>query len=305
MILEDLALFLRIVEKGGLAAAGREMGLSPSSVSERLAALERHYGASLLTRTTRAVAVTEEGRILVEGARRLLAEAEELDARIRLGSQKISGPIRITAAEDLGRSRILPLLDAFARLHPDVTLDLHLTDASVDLVSGGMDLAIRQGVLADSTMKTRFLCSNRRIVCAAPSYLEHHGVPSHPAELAGHDCIVMRFGAAVDNIWPFQVGGDVLKVMVKGRRVANDGWLVRQWCLQGHGLAYKSLLDVEDDLASGALVEVLRPFNMGETAMQVVYPATAVQPRRVRLLIDYIVDGFRTQLKGDDMRSPV
>src|ERR1700676_1503824 len=126
MILDNLALFLRIVEKGGLAPAGRELGLSPASVSERLAALEEYYGAAPLQRTTRANSLTDEGRLLFQGARRLLAEADELEALIRLGVEKISGPISLSAPIDLVRSFLVPVLDAFLAAHPEVTIDLNL-----------------------------------------------------------------------------------------------------------------------------------------------------------------------------------
>ena len=157
MLLDNLSLFLRIVEKGGMAAAGREIGLSPATVSERLAALEAYYGATLLTRTTRALSLTEQGRALVEGARRLLAEAEELESRIRLGTEVISGPIRLSAPVDLGRRCIVPIVDAFLEQHPAVTIDLNLTDGYVDLVGQGLDFAIRHGVLADSTLRAKSL----------------------------------------------------------------------------------------------------------------------------------------------------
>lgn len=292
MLLDNLALFLRIVERGGLAAAGRDVGLSPATVSERLRALEAHYGAALLTRTTRAVSLTDEGRLLVAGARRLLAEAEELETRIRHGTEMISGPIRLTTTQDLGRRCIVPLIDAFLAEHPAVTIDLNLTDGYVDLVGQGFDLAIRHGVLADSSLKTRSLGPNRRLVCAAPAYLEAHGTPRHPLDLAAHDCILMRFGQNLDAEWTFRIDGKLERVTVRGRRVANDGALVRQWCLAGHGIAFKSVRDVDADLASGALVELLADYSAGETGLQVVYPAGAVQPRRVRLLIDRIAAAF-------------
>ncbi|WP_349359409.1 LysR substrate-binding domain-containing protein [Stappia sp.] len=292
MLLDNLNLFLRIVEKGGLAAAGREVGLSPASVSERLAALEKYYGVTLLTRTTRAISLTDEGRLLVEGARRLLAEAEELESRVRLGSETIAGHIRLSAPEDLGRRCILPIVDAFLAEHPAVTIDLNLTDGYVDLVGQGMDFAVRHGLLADSTLRAKSLGENRRIVCAAPSYLAAAGTPAHPDDLSRHDCIVMRFGQNIDRDWTFLVGGKPHRVRVRGRRVANDGGLVRQWCKDGLGIALKSIRDVEQDLASGALVELLGTYSAGTTALQIVYPHSAVQPRRVRLLIETIAAAF-------------
>jgi DNA-binding transcriptional LysR family regulator len=290
--LDNLALFLRIVEKGGLAPAGRELGLSPASVSERLAALERYFGAALLIRTTRAISLTDEGRLLVQGARRLLAEADELEALIRLGVDKISGPIRLSAPIDLGRSTVVPILDAFLTEHPEVTIDLNLTDGFVDLVGQGQDLAVRYGELADSTLRVRRLGKNRRVVCASPAYLRSRGSPRHPDDLTRHECILMRFGPTIDREWPFLIDGKERRIAVQGHRIANDGGLVRDWCRNGHGLARKSLWDVAADLKAGILVELLENFSPGGTGLQIVYPATQDQPKRVRLLIERIATAF-------------
>lgn len=297
-MLDGLKLFLTILEKGGLSAAGRELGLSPASVSERLAALEAYYGVALLTRTTRSLRVTEEGRLLAEGARRLLAEAEELESRIRLGVDKLSGPVRLSAPVDLGQHRIVPLLDRFLEAHPDVSVDLDLTDGVVDLVSQGMDFAVRYGALPDSGLKSRPLGQNRRVVCASPAYLQAHGTPQHPDDLIHHDCIVMRFGLHSDRAWTFHVNGQPHTVTVTGRRVANNGNLVREWCLSGHGLCRKSVWDVQADLDSGRLVEVLPDFAGEQSAVQIVYAATRVQPRRVRALMDLIAQAFAPDQAG-------
>ncbi len=287
-MLDNLALFLTIIEKGGLSAAGRELGLSPASVSERLATLESYYGVTLLTRTTRSISLTDEGRTLAEGARRLLAEADELESLVRLGAQKISGPVRLSAPVDLGQSRIVPILDRFLEQHPDVTVDLNLTDSFVDLVGQGIDFAVRYGTLADSTLKAKPIGENRRVVCASPEYLARNGTPQHPDDLLRHDCIVMRFGINSDRAWSFRVNGEPHVVTVRGRRIANNGDLVRRWCLQGHGLCLKSVWDVQADLDSGRLIELLGAFSAGRTGLQIVYPPTRVQPRRVRALIDVI-----------------
>jgi DNA-binding transcriptional LysR family regulator len=292
MTLDNLVLFLRIVEKGSLAAAGRELGLSAASVSERLVTLEKYYGAALLTRTTRAISLTDEGRLLVQGARRLLAEADELEALIRLGVEKISGPIRLSAPIDLGRSAVVPVLDAFLAEHPEVTIDLNLTDGYVDLVGQGQDFAIRYGELADSTLRVKRLAENRRIVCASPAYLKTRGTPQHPDDLVHHECLVMRYGLTTDRDWPFLIDGKERRVIVQGHRIANDGELVRVWCRNGSGIARKSRLDVEADLKSGKLVEVLQDFSSGDTSLQIVYPATRAQPKRVRLLIERITEAF-------------
>ena len=288
MLLKNLELFLVIVEKGGLSAAGRELGLSPASVSERLAQLESFYGASLLNRTTRAINLTDEGRLLVDGARRLLAEADELHNSIRLGTQKISGPIRLSAPEDLGRQYIEPILAQFMQEYPQVSIDLNLSDGYVDPVSQGIDFAVRFGALADSTLHARLIGENRRVVCASPLYLARHGTPQHPEDLTRHECLVMRFGINIAREWTFKLHGKTHRILVSGRRVANDGALVRQWCLAGHGLCLKSVWDVRADLDAGRLVEVLKDYDLGGTALNIVYPPSRVQPKRVRLLIERI-----------------
>ncbi|MBO9123744.1 MULTISPECIES: LysR family transcriptional regulator [unclassified Rhizobium] len=288
MLLDNLTLFLTILEKGSLSAAGRELGLSPASTSERLTSLEAYYGVTLLTRTTRSISVTDEGRVLAEGARRLLAEADELESQVRLGAQTISGPIRLSCPVDLGHNRIVPILDRFLELHPAVTIDLNLTDNFVDLVGQGFDFAVRYGALADSSLKVRQLGENRRVVCASPEYLRRNGTPMHPDDLMHHDCILMRFGMNIDRVWSFVVDGSTRQVTVRGRRVANNGELVRCWSLDGRGLCLKSIWDVQEDLKSNRLVEVLAPFSAGNTTLQIVYPPVRVQPRRVRALIDMI-----------------
>lgn len=291
--LESLALFVDIVEKGGLSAAGREHGLSPATVSERLAALERQYSARLLNRTTRSVSLTDAGQQLFDGAHHLLAESAELEHRVRDGVDRLSGPIRLSAPSDLGRARIIPVIDQLIAEHPDIQVDLQLTDGRVDLIARGLDLAIRTGDLADSTLKVRTLGSRRRRVCAAPAYVDRHGIPQNPGELAKHNCLLMRFGSELDNVWPFVVDGKPMQVVVRGNRVVDDGTQVRRWCAEGHGLAFKSDWDVADDLTTGRLVSCLDDFEAPPASVQIVYSPSANLPGRVRCLIDALVDAFR------------
>lgn len=291
-MLTDLRLFLMIVEKGGLSAAGRVLGLSPASVSERLAALESYYGASLLTRTTRSLSLTDEGRLLVEGAQRLLAEADELESRIKSGMEKLSGPVRLTAPVDLGQTQIVPILDSFLEQYPDVTIDLNLTDSFVDLVSNGIDFAVRYGPITDSALKARHIGENRRLICGSPDYLRRKGIPQHPDDLRAHDCLLMRFAPGIERIWSFHVNDAPYSVAVRGQRTTNNGPLVRRWALQGYGLCKKSVWDVQADLEAGRLIEVLAPFSPTRTALHLVYPPTRVQPQRVRALMDTLASAL-------------
>lgn len=187
--LDTLAFFIRIVEKRGVAAAGRDFGMSPATASDRLAALEAHYGAKFLHRTTRSISLTDAGRLLLERARTLVTEAEDLDAQIKYGVDQLSGRIRISAPHDLGEHHIVPLIDKFIDRHPQVAIELVLADGYVDIVGQGLDMAIRFGALKDSTLVARKVGDNRRVICAAPSYIDQYGLPETPDKLEEHNCL--------------------------------------------------------------------------------------------------------------------
>ncbi|CTQ51581.1 D-malate degradation protein R [Roseibium album] len=293
MLLDNIALFSLIVEKGSLVAAGREVGLSPTTVSERLAALEAHFGVVLLNRTTRSISLTDEGRTLIDGAKLVLGEVEDLETRIRLGAQNLSGQIRISAPKDLGRTIVSKAIAQFFAEHPSITIDLHLSDGYVDIVGMGIDLAVRFGAIGDSSLRVKQLPAKRRVLCAAPSYLEHHGTPRTPADLKDHNCLVMRFGQNIDNVWQFGSTAAKQIVTVRGNLVANDGALVRQWCLEGRGIVLKSEFDVGGDIQDGRLVELLGDYASPPPPLQIVFPPSRAQPRRVTAFADHLANTFK------------
>ncbi|UWQ52278.1 LysR family transcriptional regulator (plasmid) [Leisingera caerulea] len=288
MLIDNIRLFLMIAEKGSLVAAGRELGLSATTVSERLAALEAHYGVVLFNRTTRSISLTEAGRTLVEGARLVLGEVDDLDARIRHGAQTLSGPVRVSAPVDLGRSILSDVVADFAAEHPAISVELSLSDGYVDIVGEGFDIALRFGAVTDSTLRIRSLGEFQRIVCAAPSYIAAHGAPQEPGDLAQHNCLVMRFGRTLDNVWRFGSGKAQQAVTVRGNKTVNDGWLVRQWALAGQGIILKSELDVAGDLKAGRLVALLEDYLPPPNPLQMMFPPGRAQPRRVRVLAEAI-----------------
>lgn len=292
--LDALSFFVRVVEKRGVAAAGRDFGMSPATASDRLAALEAHYGATLLHRTTRSISLTDQGRVLYERARGLLEEANDLEAQIKLGVERLSGRIRVSAPCDLGERRITPLVDTFLEQHPETSIELMLTDGYVDLASEGLDLAIRFGALSNSSLMARKIGDNRRVICAAPSYLEQHGRPEHPDELAAHNCLVMQFGPVIDREWSFVIDGKRHDVLVTGNRTANTGAQVRRWCLDGRGIALKSIWDVGQDLKQGRLVELLKSFEpQSHSALQIVFNRGSGDIRRVRAFIDLLAESLK------------
>jgi DNA-binding transcriptional LysR family regulator len=293
LLLNNIALFLQIVEKGSLTAAGREAGLSPTTVSERLSALEAHFGVVLLNRTTRAISLTDEGRTLLEGAKGVLAEVDDLESRIRLGAQALSGPVRISAPSDIGRTLVSDAINRFLSLHPAISVELLLSDSYVDVVGQGIDIALRFGVVTDSSLRVRTLTPGRRLVCAAPAYLERHGAPHQPVDLQSHNCLVMRFGAHLDNLWRFGPDTHPEVVAVRGNRIANDGALVRQWCLAGHGIILKTELDVGPDIKAGHLVELLAEHAQPASPLQMLFPPSRAQPRRVLALAEQLAQMFQ------------
>lgn len=284
MHFDSLQLFLTIAEKGSLVAAARETGLSTTTVSERLAAIEAHYGVVLFNRTTRSISLTEEGRILVDGAKSILSEVSDLDTLIRHGAETLSGPIRISAPVDLGRSIISEAVSIFAAENPAVSIDLLLSDGYIDIVGQGFDLAVRFGETTDSSLRMRSLGNFQRIVCAAPDYLEKHGTPNTPRDLRDHNCLVMRFGTGIDNIWEFGTGKRRQSITVRGSHMVNDGALIRSWALQGRGIVLKSELDVKEDIRSGALVPLLDDHLPPPTPLQMIFPPGRAQPHRVTAL---------------------
>ena len=301
-LLGSLKLFLNIVEKGGLAKAGRELGLSPASVTEKLNALETHYGTRLLNRTTRAISLTDEGRVVLETARHLVSDAVDLEARVRHGMDNLTGLIRLSAPADMGRWRIVPLVDQFMLDHPEIRVEFTITDRYLNLVENGIDVAVRLGEPDDRTLTTEKIARNYRIVCAAPSYIKEYGRPERPDDLLQHNCLLMRLRSAIDTKWRLKSATEKKTVIVSGNRIANNGELVRQWCIAGNGLALKSIWDVHEDLKAGRLIRLLPEYTVDSPHIQVIYPIRESSlPRRTRLLIDFISDSFKVEAAKLDL----
>jgi DNA-binding transcriptional LysR family regulator len=289
MLLENLQLFLVIAERGSLIGAARETGMSSTRVSERLAALEAHYGVVLFNRTTRSISLTEEGRILEKGAKSVVREISDLDALIRFGAETLSGPIRISAPIDLGRSIVSNVIAAFTQENPEVSIELSLSDGYVDMVGQGFDLAIRFGKINDTSLRIHSLGNFQRLVCASPCYLQKHGAPKKPGDLTRHNCFVMRFGVNLDNVWEFGSGSKRQRIQVSGNRIVDDGSLIRSWALAGEGVVLKSELDVRDDISDGKLVSLLEKYLPPPTPLQLMLPPARSQPRRVSALAEKFV----------------
>jgi DNA-binding transcriptional LysR family regulator len=285
----DVGLFMRAAALANLSAAAREFGLSPAVASARIAGLERMLGARLLHRTTRRVSVTQEGEIFAAHARELLDAADAARASVGQAREHPHGRLRVTMPSSLGRQHISPLIPAFLRAYPGVSVDLRMTDQIVDLIDEGIDLAIRIGALKDSTLVAKKLASNRRVLCASPAYLAAHGTPRHPADLAGHECVIL----ADQRDWSFVTPTGVIDVRVSGRLVTDNGEVIRDALAAGIGIGLKSTWSVAPLLASGELVTVLDDYPLAQTvAIWAVYPSRAFVPPKTLAFIDFLAAQF-------------
>ncbi len=238
--ISDLAFFSLLVKRGSLAAAAQELGVTPPSVSKRLAGIESRLRVRLLNRTTRRISLTPEGEIYLADGARLVAELEALEQRISGGNITAKGLLKISATFGFGRRHITPQLSAFARLYPEVDVQLHLTDRPVNLVEQGMDADIRFGQLPDARLTARKIADNRRVVCASPGYLKKHGVPLVPRDLQKHNCILLRESDEIYGSWHFSSGTKQETVKVRGSLSANDGECATAWALDGQGIVVRS-----------------------------------------------------------------
>lgn len=284
--LPALRTFERIVALGSLTAAASELGLTLAVVSKRLAAFEQRLGVRLLHRNTRRLAVTDEGKLLYAHAVRVMAELAAAREALAHQRQQVTGVLKLTAPYSFGRRRLVPLLAQFSARHPGLRLQLELSDEVLDLIAGGFDLAIRYGGLRDSSMVARELVPNRRVLCASPGYLRRHGQPQRLADLLRHRCIL----TVPLTEWRFDEDRRVAPLQIAAHIVCNDGEASHAMALEGLGIVLKSIWDVADDLASGALVQVLPRHAVSTAPLTVVHLRGHDQVPRVQAFIDFLTE---------------
>lgn len=290
--LKQLETFVAVATRGSLTAAAQLEGVAPAIIGRRIDALEARLGVKLLLRTTRRITLTDEGSAFLEDCQRLLADLQNAEASVSAGGVKASGHLRITAPAGFGRRHIAPLVPLFLDRHPEVTLSLDLTDRLIDLVNEGYDCAVRVGDLADSSLVSLRLADNRRVCVASPDYLQRHGTPGTPADLARHQCLAYSSVSSQPRGWVFRVDNEIQHIRVSGRMDCADGAVLHTWCLQGYGLAWRSLWEVGPSLASGELVEVLEDFAAPPNGVFAVFAQRKHQPLRLRLWLDYLKEHF-------------
>ncbi len=286
---DDLHLFVRTAEAGSLSAAARVLDISPAVASAALKRLESALDARLFVRSTRSLRLTAEGELFLGHARAALASLAEGTQLLAGGREAISGVLQLSAPSDFGRNVLLPWLDAFQARHPQLQVRLLLGDGLTDLFRQPVDIVLRYGAPEDSSLVALpVVAANRRVLCAAPAYLQRHGVPRRLEDLREHNCLRFMLAGRVHDRWCFHEGRRQLEVQVAGDRVSDDADVVRRWALAGAGLAYKSWLDIADDVAADRL-RVLLPQCLGEVApLSLLCAHRAQLSKPVRLLREHL-----------------
>jgi DNA-binding transcriptional LysR family regulator len=289
--LQEMHNFVRVVEAGSISRAAEQLGQAKSGVSRRLAELEQRLGVRLINRTTRRSSLTAAGRAYYEGAVRLLGDVAELDALVSSTDTALEGTLKVAAPVSFGLSHLAPAIDGFIREHPDVTVNIDFSDRHIDLVERGVDLAVRIAELGDSTLQARRLCPIRLVLCASPRYLERHGEPASPADLAAHQLLhydagrgpVLRLSGARDS---------EQRVRIRPRMIANNGDFLRDMAIAGHGIVLIPSFIAWQALAAGDLVPIMAKHWPTALNAYAVYPQNRYLSRRARAFIDFLADRF-------------
>lgn len=286
--LKQIETFVAVATRGSLTAAAQAEGVAPAIIGRRMDALEARLGVKLLVRTTRRISLTHEGSAFLEDCQRLITDFNNAEASVSEGGVKASGHLRITGPAGFGRRHVAPLVPAFLAEHPDVSLSLNLSDRVVDIVNEGFDCAVRVGDLPDSSLVSVRLADNRRLCVATPAYLQRAGVPSHPSELARHACLTLSSDASQTRGWAFVIDGNVSHLRPTARLDCSDGQVLHDWCLAGHGIAWRSTWEIDAEIEAGALVPVLDEFAAPPNGIYAVFPGAKHLPLRVRLWLDFL-----------------
>ncbi|WP_008311711.1 LysR family transcriptional regulator [Leptolyngbya sp. PCC 6406] len=292
MELSVLQTFVDVVKQGSFAAVARERNVDPSSVSRAITGLEKELGIRLLQRTTRQLSLTEAGVTYFQRIEPLVKEMQQaIDVAVDISGQP-KGTLRVTASVAFGLKSIVPLLPNFRLIYPDLVIDLVLTDTNVDLFAEHIDLAIRLGLLADSTLIVQQLLQTRYSVCASPQYLKQSGYPQCPSDITNHNCLLFPL-AGFRSKWKFRdIEQNESEILVQGDTIISNAIALQQCAITGMGLALLPHWLIDDDLRNGKLVNVFPSYDVTatefSTAAWLVYPSRAYVPLKVRVFIDFL-----------------
>ncbi|MCJ9430585.1 LysR family transcriptional regulator [Kordiimonas marina] len=303
-VLDDMAVFIRVVEKGSFSAAGRELRMSPALVSSRIARLERHLGVRLFNRTTRKVGVTDAGRRYYEDCLDIRRRVAEAEARLMEDDGAPKGVLRLTCGTGFANTFMTRTLPAFSEKYPDIQLQYQMTDRLIDLLEDGMDVGLRTGPLVDTSLKARVLAPSPRYIFAAPDYLARHGVPQTPHDLVNHKCLLLRFPGSRQFRWRFEGPDGGYELALSGTLDSTSGAVLKDWALMGAGLIMKDYFEVADEVARGKLKIVLAGHMPTDSYLSALYPYDRYTPPRVRAFIDFLAAEVKADPRFGDTAPP-
>lgn len=285
--------FVKVAESGSFTSAATQLGVSVSAVAKAVARLEEELGIQLLVRSTRRLALNDNGRSYYARCLQILNDIEDAEAALKSAGEVPKGQLRLSLPALFGRLTFLPCVEKFTQRYPDIVLNVSLDDRQVDLIERGLDLAVQVGVINNPRYVRRVLNRGQRVTAASPAYFKRHRKPEAPEDLVQHQCVA----SAMFPVWPYQYKGKRIEVAVRGPLVLTGGDAVREAALLGLGIVHSNWWTVRHDLASGALVEVLKPYAVEGQPISVVYPPTRHVPRKLRVMIDFLVE--ITRIAGD------
>ena len=289
--LEEMSVFVRIVDAGGIGKAADQLGLAKSGISRRLNALETRLGVTLINRTTRSSSLTSAGHEYYERAVKLIGEISELNGLAADENKPLQGQLRLAVPLSFGLGHLSPAIDEFACEHPGLSINIDFSDRQVNLVEQGVDLAIRISDLSDSSLQARRICPIRLLLCASPAYLEKHGTPAKPEDLKDHQVLGYTLGSGQAIRLTDQQGNEQL-VHTSAKMAANNGDFLRNMALAGHGIAVLPTFIVWQSLARKELVPVLKQFTPQGINAWAVYPKTRYLSHPARKFIDFLAERF-------------
>lgn len=286
--LVQIEAFVAAVDHGSLTKAARDQNVTPAMIGRRIDALEKRLGVKLLHRSTRQLALTEEGANYAVECRRILSDLDETEEALSQNRHDVTGRLVVSAPASFGRKHVAAHAPAFLQKYPQVEVSFNLSDQIVDVVRNRCDLAIRMGGVIDPNVVAIRLATNRRVVCGSPAYFARHGVPRTLEEMARHNCLAFNASGTERRPWQFSRNGRIVSVQVSGALDCNDGDLLHAWTLQGLGLQWRSLWEITDQLNKGELVTVLDDFALPDYDVMAVYPRNRYVPERVRRFISHL-----------------
>lgn len=288
--LENVQTFVRVYELGSMSAAARDRRVSPAVASARIRTLEDHLGVRLFQRTTRSLSATEQGRLFYEGAKRILDSIDEAEATVTELTQNPRGSLFVSAPLWVGRHLLAPIMPEFQVKYPDIDIRLRLSDRKIDITNEALDLAFILGQPEDSAMKMRGIAHCRRLLAAAPEYIARRGAPETAESLLedAHDCLLLRFPGAPEFQWNLQTRLGRQRLSVQGPFASDDGDVLTDWALGGHGIVLKPVFEIAAHLASGALVEVASRAQPEPLQLACLYTHKRHQDPKARLFIEFV-----------------